>query len=213
MQNKLEQDNVTYINSDSKTALSSFSHAFYGHFTELYDENRQVIMLCIGTDRVTGDSLGPIIGYKLNRYSAGIFKEIKVYGTLESPVHAKNLKETIDEIYSTYENPLVIAIDASLGNMNYVGYLTLGEGTIKPGSGVNKDLPEVGDIFITGIVNINGIMGSVSIQHTRLGLIMKMADIIYYGLVNSMGKVSYSKRQAEKLKESEPETSVVDSLN
>ena len=195
MQNAVEQfGNVTYINSDAKSALSSFSEAFYGCFTELYTEGRQVIILCIGTDRVTGDSLGPIIGYKLSRYSSGVFKEMKVYGTLESPVHAKNLKETIDEIHETYSNPLIVAIDASLGNLNYVGYLTLGEGTLKPGAGVNKDLPEVGDMFITGIVNLNGIMGSISIQHTRLGLIMKMADIIYYGIVNGIRRVNYIKQ-------------------
>lgn len=183
-----ECEKVTYINSHDKNALSSFSNAFYGHFTELYNSKRQVIVLCIGTDRVTGDSLGPIIGYKLSRYSLGIFKSIKVYGTLESPVHAKNLEETISIIYSSYKNPLVIAIDASLGSLSYVGYLTIGEGTVKPGAGVNKDLPAVGDMFITGIVNLNGIFGSMSIQHTRLGLIMKMADIIYYGIVAGLGR-------------------------
>lgn len=186
-----EFDNVTYINSGATNALSSFSNAFYEKFTELYNSNKEIVILCIGTDRVTGDSLGPIIGYKLSRYSLGIFKHIKVYGTLESPVHAKNLQETIDKINDKHKNPLIIAIDASLGNMNYIGYLTIGEGTVKPGAGVNKNLPEVGDMFITGIVNLNGIMGSISIQHTRLGLIMKMADIIYYGIISGIGRANF----------------------
>ena len=52
-----------------------------------------VVILCIGTDRSTGDSLGPIVGYKLlNRIIPDSRKltenGITVYGTLDSPVHA-----------------------------------------------------------------------------------------------------------------------------
>ena len=38
------------------------------------------------TDRATGDSLGPLIGYKLQSLP---YQNIYVHGTLEKPVHAK----------------------------------------------------------------------------------------------------------------------------
>ena len=52
----------------------------------------------------------------------------------------------------------------------------------KPGAGVNKQLPEVGDIHITGIVNVSGFMEFFVLQNTRLNLVMKMAKTIANGI-------------------------------
>jgi putative sporulation protein YyaC len=43
---------------------------------------------------------------------------------------------------------------------------------------VNKSLPEVGNIHITGIVNVSGFMEYFVLQNTRLSLVMNMAEII-----------------------------------
>ena len=45
----------------------------------------EIVFLCIGTDRSTGDSLGPLIGYKLKE--KGI-RNARIMGTLDHPVHA-----------------------------------------------------------------------------------------------------------------------------
>lgn len=182
----LERD-VKYIDTEGKFAISEFSNAFYNVLQKSYKGNRDIILLCIGTDRVTGDSLGPIIGYKLSRYT---LQNVSIYGTLEEPVHAKNLENTINRVYRTHKNPFVIAIDASLGRMESIGCLTVGTGSIKPGQGVDKVLPEVGDMFITGIVNYNGMFGNVTIQNTRLNVVMKMADIAYYGILNGVNRIA-----------------------
>ena len=138
--------------------------------------NRSIIFLCIGSDRATGDCLGPIIGYKLSKYKK--YHNYYVYGTLEEPVHAKNLKDTVTMINRKHDDAFVIAIDASLGRSDHIGYITLGEGPLKPGAGVDKDLPAVGNIFITGIVNFSGMLDSMLLQTTRLGVVMTMADQI-----------------------------------
>ncbi len=44
--------------------------------------------------------------------------------------------------------------------------------------GVNKDLPSIGDISITGVVNVGGLMEYMVLQNTRLNLVMNMAEII-----------------------------------
>ena len=54
----------------------------------------------------------------------------------------------------------MIAIDASLGQKKHLGYVTIGNGALYPGAGVQKNLPPVGDIHITGIVNTAGLMGA-----------------------------------------------------
>ena len=184
----INQTEVIYINSNSRLAVQDFSNGFYSTFSNIYQKNRQIIILCIGTDRVTGDSLGPIVGYKLNQYQFINVGSFLVYGTLQSPVHAKNLSITIDMIYKKYDNPLIIAIDASLGSLHSIGHVTIGKGKITPGAGVNKKLPSIGDMFVTGIVSLSA--GFDSIQNARLGLVMQLADVIFYGMTRAFNKIS-----------------------
>jgi putative sporulation protein YyaC len=177
-----------YINVNHSLAFKKFSDALY----ELIHKNilngyKKIVFLCIGTDRSTGDSLGPLIGYKTNNLK---YNNFFIYGNLESPVHAKNLVEIIKLINGSYENPYIIAIDACLGRSDHVGYISIGEGSIKPGSGVNKDLSPVGDMFITGIVNMEGFMDFIVLQNTRLSMVMKMADLIAMGIRYVLWKIN-----------------------
>jgi putative sporulation protein YyaC len=132
------------------------------------------IIACIGTDRSTGDSLGPLVGYKLSKLG---YKN--VIGTLSDPLHAMNLVERI-KTFDT--NKKVLAIDACLGDHSNIGYFHISKGPIKPGAGVNKILPPVGDFSISGVVNVSGFMEFMVLQNTRLSLIMKMADEIVAGI-------------------------------
>ncbi len=138
-----------------------------------------LIILCIGTDRVTGDSLGPLIGHKLSMFR---FKNLHIYGTLENPIHALNLAETVHSINSTYANPYIIAIDASLGLTNHIGFITIEKGPLSPGLGVKKDLSPVGNLSITGIVNTSGVLENMVLQTTRLSTVMHLADSIVSGI-------------------------------
>ena len=54
--------------------------------------NIPLILVCIGTDRSTGDALGPLVGTKLEQID---IKNLQVFGTLDEPVHALNLEEKI----------------------------------------------------------------------------------------------------------------------
>ena len=69
-----------------------------------------------------------------------------------------------------------------MGRYDRVGCINIKKGPLKPGLGVNKKLPIVGDLSITGVVNISGIMEYMVLQNTRLNLVMNMADIISKGL-------------------------------
>ncbi|KAB7665297.1 spore protease YyaC [Bacillus sp. B1-b2] len=138
-----------------------------------------IVFICIGTDRSTGDSLGPLIGTLLSEKSVAPFH---VYGTLDDPIHALNLEEKLKEIHLKHMNPYIIGIDACLGRMKSVGVIQIGDGPVKPGSGVKKELPPVGNIHITGIVNISGFMEFLVLQNTRLSLVLNMAKIISKGI-------------------------------
>lgn len=143
---------------------------------------RPVLFFCIGTDRSTGDALGPLIGTGL--VSLGL-NTSHVWGTLDFPVHAANLHSAIDEAYSAFQNPYVIAADACLGRLENVGMVTVSRGPLRPGTGVSKTLPPVGDIHVTGIVNVGGYMEYLVLQNTRLSVVMKMAEVISRALLQA----------------------------
>ena len=152
----------------------------------------EIIILCIGTDRSTGDALGPLIGSKLQNFNLN--DRIKVYGTLENPIHATNLEQKITQIEQQFDNPLIIAIDAGLGKSNSVGNINVNNGPLQPGSGVNKKLPAIGDFHITGLVNVGGYMEYFVLQSTRLSIVIKMSKIITYALVNCFKRLKNDKR-------------------
>ncbi|MNT94758.1 hypothetical protein D3C72_2365110 [compost metagenome] len=64
---------------------------------------------------------------------------------------------------------------------------------MKPGAGVGKDLPPVGDYNIVGIVNVSGFMEYFVLQNTRLSLVYQLkneiVDIIKSTLpiINTLG--------------------------
>ena len=171
----------------SDNAAGHFKEIFLDYIQGRLNEYSQLIILCIGTDRATGDSLGPITGHKLA--SALNNKNISVFGTLEKPVHAKNINQTLNFIQAAYEKPFIAAIDACLGKPESVGYITIGEGPVNPGAGLSKTLPTVGNLSITGIVNVATGMDFSVLQNTRLHLVMKMAEVIHEGIYLSLENI------------------------
>lgn len=174
---------VYYYNSNASMSSTELSRQLTTLMGKSDLQDRQIVLLCIGSDRSTGDSLGPLIGYKLEKLR---LPGVLVYGTLNQPVHAANLEEKLLQISSEVKNPYIIAIDASLGLKEHIGFVTLGTGPLKPGLGVNKELPHVGDLHITGIVNVSGMMETLLLQTTRLSTVMKLADSISRGLMHSL---------------------------
>lgn len=186
-----------YIDSRSKFARHKFSDALFNYLSIYYtDEYSDLIIICIGTDRSTGDSLGPMVGYKLiNKLNQ--YNNVHVFGTLDNPVHAKNLNDNIRFIDENFNNPFVVAIDACLGSISKVGSICISNKPLRPGSGVNKVLPKVGNISILGIVNTSGFMEYMVLQSTRLSLVMELADIISSSFLSSLWKLERKKLKAE----------------
>lgn len=176
---------MLYYNSNQTSATYEFGRQLFQMIASKRQPGQPLIFLCIGSDRATGDSLGPIVGQKLYKHK---FPNLYIYGTLEYPVHAKNLEETLRQIRLQFHNPFIIAIDASLGKASHIGYFTLAEGALKPGAGVGKELPHVGNLHITGIVNLSGMLENSLLQTTRLHTVMLLAEQIASGIFYCMNK-------------------------
>lgn len=171
-----------YINTDKPDSSEKIARLLEGCIKTNEKSWSEIVFLCIGSDRVTGDCLGPYIGYRLSQYHIpGVF----IYGTLQNPVHAVNLSSILSRINHLHPQALIIAIDSSLGEKKHLGYVTIGNGSLYPGAAVQKDLPPVGDIFITGVVNISGILEYLTLQTTRLATVISLADTITQGILCS----------------------------
>ncbi|MGG3451055.1 spore protease YyaC [Domibacillus aminovorans] len=161
-------------------------------------DKQEVIFVCIGSDRSSGDSYGPFVGSKLKENSfIRKYTHVSVYGCLDHPVHAKNLAETVQRIQQNHRDTTVIAIDACLGSSNYIGTIQLKKGPMKPGSGVQKDLPPIGDYSISGIVNAGGFLPLQVLQCTRLSLVYKMANKTADFIVRALFELEYEKKKIQ----------------
>lgn len=133
----------------------------------------EVAFFCIGTDRVSGDSLAPLIGTMLERKGYN-----NVIGTLEYPAHANNLGERINEVPT---GVTVLAIDAALGKKENIGKFNFNKGELYAGKALGKDLPPIGDFNILGIVNVNSdrmYTNHQVLSSTRLHTVVSMAETV-----------------------------------
>lgn len=146
--------------------------SIHERFRILLPTDKPILFFCIGTDRSTGDCLGPLVGDQLHK------KGFNVLGTIDNPVHAENLQDYLKIVRVIYDDHFIVAVDASLGKKEQVGRISVRDGPLRPGAGIRKVLPIVGDIHITGVVNISGYMEFFVLQSTKLSLVMRMANSI-----------------------------------
>lgn len=184
------------IDPDSPASLFTLRDTVFNEIKPVLKQQRPIIVLCIGTDRSTGDSLGPLVGEKLKFLNRD---NLTLYGNLEYPVHAKNISLILDNINKIYSKPFIIAVDACLGSLQNVGKVILECSPLYPGSAMDKDLPGVGDISISGVVNICGNMDFMVLQNTRLFTVFHLSEFIANGIYHCTlkalgGKASSFKR-------------------
>lgn len=172
MNRSSELNDAVYVNYEDKNAINVISNTIISYLPSTLSP---IVVLCIGTDRSTGDSLGPLTGTILANKT---LQHINVYGTLHEPIHAMNLQDKLIEINNTFHKPYIIAIDAALGKANSIGNIFTQNGPLQPGSALKKDLPDVGNTSITGVVNVSGVMEYAVLQSTRLSIVHDIAVVI-----------------------------------
>ncbi|GGG17026.1 hypothetical protein GCM10010913_43830 [Paenibacillus aceti] len=133
-------------------------------------EEEKITFLCIGTDRSTGDALGPLVGSRLEEHGFA-----HVVGTLEYPCDADNLEQRLAAIPADH---IIIAIDASLGASTSVGNYLVSAQPLFPAQSVGHSLPAAGHYSVAGVVNVKGPKPYWTLQMTSLYKVMQMAEEI-----------------------------------
>lgn len=126
--------------------------------------DKELVFLCIGTPLISGDRVGPIVGHYLAESEIG-----HVYGTIKSPVDALNIHEVGELINAGHEDAFIFAIDSIMGiREESVGVVEFRRSPMKPGSGLDKNLGEYGDLSIGPIVCCVGEDSSPYDRHLKL---------------------------------------------
>jgi putative sporulation protein YyaC len=137
------------------------------------------VILAVGSDRLTGDCLGPLSGHLLTeKYDVNAY----VYGTLEKPVVAKNLDACGDFINIVHKESKIIVIDAAMGSAADLGKIKYGKGKIQPGAALNKNISPIGDFYIMGVVSRShendALKNAAALAGVSLNIVFKMAETI-----------------------------------
>ena len=167
----MEKRKVNYTSISAYDEISDFMKNYL---------TKDPVIICIGTDKCVGDCLGPLVGTFLRENHF----PIPVYGTLENPIHALNLKKKLSEIYDLHPNASIIGIDACLGDTKSIGEIHCRDYAIHPGKGVGKSLPDVGIASIIGIVDSSDNPEMFVTRSIRLFLVFEMAKVITKGLID-----------------------------
>lgn len=139
---------LDYKNDSSPAMLASrLSHMLAAKKFQRRLKHHPLVFLCIGTPKIPGDCLGPLVGSLLEIKAAAY----TVFGTMDKPVHALNFKSTRKEIQKKYPGAVIVVIDAAIGEYYQNGFLAIKRGALKPGLGLGKRLPAIGHIQITGV--------------------------------------------------------------
>lgn len=146
------------------------------------------VIVCVGSDLAIGDSLGPIVGTMLkNRKEAQNFF---VYGSLKTPVTAKEIRYLNEFLKKTHPYSPIIAVDAAVGEKNEIGLIKFSDDSLRPGAGANKRLERVGDCSILGIVAEKENFSFSKLNLTRLSIVYRMAEVIANAICGFLGEMT-----------------------
>lgn len=131
------------------------------------------VIICIGSARVSGDSLGPLVGDILTKvYSVDAY----VYGRSDWTVTALNLNEIYSYITKTHKKSPIIAVDACVGRHTEVGKIKISLGGLSAGSALKRNFSKIGDISVLGVVCESASDNLSALMSAPFPLVEKLAE-------------------------------------
>lgn len=108
------------------------------HYAEY---GRVIDVLCVGTPKLIGDAVGPLVGTLLE--DKLLYPSVKIIGTLEQPVTSKSYTARLKELR---HNSYIVVVDAALSPA-YPSFEIV-QGPMQPGAAVSKKPAPIGDISV-----------------------------------------------------------------
>lgn len=135
-----EKQNTNYFVQNLESKL--YRITLKNHFSK-------IIFVCIGTNRITGDSFGPMVGENLKSKFKNI-PNIEIYGTVKEPVHFLNAQEYLKLLKN--KKDCIIAIDSAFDSYKNLGNTYVNWGGMKLGKALKKELYFPANISIKTVI-------------------------------------------------------------
>jgi putative sporulation protein YyaC len=119
-------------------------------------KDKKILFLCIGTNKVIGDSFGPLVGSKLSKLLKDN-KNVEVIGNMEEPIHNKNICNVLKFIENKRKDSFIVVIDSAISKFDIIGNIFITNGGVKLEVGSNKNFIMIGDIGIKACVEVQAL--------------------------------------------------------
>lgn len=140
-------------------------------------QNKPVLFLCVGSNKIVCDSLGALVGELLQKYYK--INEV-VIGNMTHPIIYKNLNKTLNYITSKYYNYCIIVIDASIGSLENLYTVKLNNFGLQIAYPLNKKL--IGSISISSVTYIKGLNNLILTPTEQQRNIFSVANSIAHSI-------------------------------
>lgn len=142
-------------------------------------KQKKICFLCVGSDYILWDALGPMTGTILKNYVLKDSIRHKVCGTIDNTLNGVNIeqkylslkqKETDDTIY--------IAIDVGISNKaEEQNKIFIRDRGIIPGAGIGRSGNQIGDYAIVYLVSKQQFHGKIFLNEV-MEIVIKIVNII-----------------------------------
>ena len=136
---------------------------------------KETVVLCIGSDKVSGDCLGPTVGTLLiEKHNVNAF----VYGRIGRSVNSLNISDYVNFLNDNHKDALIIAVDACLGKSGDVGKVKICDRGVSAGLAVGRNNKRVGDVAVLGIVGEAGSDNMSALLSVPYGSVYALAESV-----------------------------------
>lgn len=158
----------------------------------------EIVILCIGTDKLIGDCVGPMVGqrlinsWKLKNNDDVKSKEIIILGNMEKTLNYKNARDVIKQVNENYSMPFIIAIDTALSKISTTQKIYVNNGSLTIGNSLGRRF------LFRSHINIKCVVGECKntpnenikvLKNVEPKQVMQLADIVAYGVNKTMQKL------------------------
>lgn len=147
--------------------------------------NNKPVIICIGSDKVCGDMLGPLTGtillkdYNINAY---------VYGTLSRPINGLNISQYMSLLSNIHKDSVIISVDASVGNICDIGKVKVKCEGVDAGAalGLNKRVNSIGIVGVVAASVGDVLYNLMSVKYDKVELLSKKIAHIIHKSINQV---------------------------
>ena len=167
------------VHSSTKNVYLSIS---FGLAEYILSQDKLPIVVCIGCDRVVGDSLAPIVGDILkNKYNLPTY----VYGDLKCNITAQETNDIVSKVKMWHPDTPVVIVDATLGKQEEVGIIKYYKGGCYPAAVYGNNKAKIGDYCILGVVNEDNSTKQSFMFGIKMQTITELANVISMGVATA----------------------------